>query len=117
MGRLSTTECTYLPTYLLGEVPHEDDLTTWQNQANHTIMPQNFLYTQKCIPQIFKCSMHVSNGKVIYKGDIDQRWMPKNIPTLALKPLPDIHMPCFISQLMSLRPNFVRPRVPSQTAT
>ena len=24
----------------LGELPHEDDLTTWQNQANHTIMPK-----------------------------------------------------------------------------
>ena len=24
----------------LGELPHEDDLTTWQNQANHTILPK-----------------------------------------------------------------------------
>ena len=71
----------------LGEVPHEDDLTTWQNQANHTIMPKNQLYTQKCIRQVFKCSMHVSNRNVIYKGDMDQRPMPSNIPTLALKPL------------------------------
>ena len=71
----------------LGELPHEDDLTTWQNQANHTIMPKMQLYTQKCIRQIFKCSMHVSNRKVIYKGDIDQRSMPKNIPSLAPKPL------------------------------
>ena len=71
----------------LGELPHEDDLTTWQNQANHTIMPKSQLYTQKCIRQISKCSMHVSNRKVIYKGDIDQRSMPKNIPSLAPKPL------------------------------
>ena len=71
----------------LGELPHEDDLTTWQNQANHTIMPKNQLYTQKCIRQIFKCSMHVSNRKVLYKGDMDQRTMPKNIPSLAPKPL------------------------------
>ena len=35
----------------------------------------------------FKCSMHVSNRKVVYKGDIDQRFMPKNIPSLAPKPL------------------------------
>ena len=71
----------------LGELPHEDDLTTWQNQANHTIMPKNQLYTQKCIRQISKCSMHVSNRIVMYKGDIDQRSMPKNIPLLAPKPL------------------------------
>ena len=71
----------------LGELPHEDDLTTWQNQANHTIMPKNQLYVQKCIRQIFKCSMHVSNRNVKYKGDIDQRFMPKNIPSLAPKPL------------------------------
>ena len=71
----------------LGELPHEDDLTPWQNQAKHTIVPNIQLYTQKCIRQISKCSMHVSNRKVIYKGDIDQRSMPKNIPSLALKPL------------------------------
>ena len=28
---------------------------------------------------------------------------------------PDIHMPCFTSQLTNLRPNFVRPRVPRQS--
>ena len=50
-------------------------------------MPKIQLYTQKCIRQMFKCSMHVSNRKVIYKGDIDQRSMPKNIPTLAPEPL------------------------------
>ena len=37
--------------------------------------------------QVFKCPMHVSNQRVIYKGDIDQRSMPKNIPTSAPKPL------------------------------
>ena len=71
----------------LGELPHEDDLTTWQNQAKHTIMPKIQLYTQICIRQILKCSMHVSNRKVVYKGDIDQGSMPKNIPSLAPKPL------------------------------
>ena len=69
----------------LGEVPHEDDLTTWQNQANHTIMPKSQLYTQKCIRQILKCSMHVSNQRVVYKGDIDQSSIPKNIPSLVPK--------------------------------
>ena len=77
-------------------------------------MPKIQLYTQKCIRQIFKCSMHVSNRKVVYKGHIDQRSMPKNIPSLAPKPHPVMYMTCFTSQLMSLRPNFVRPRVPSQ---
>ena len=42
---------------------------------------------KKCIRQVFRCSMQVSNRKVIYKGNIDQRSMPKNIPTLAPKPL------------------------------
>ena len=77
-------------------------------------MPKIQLYTQKCIRQMFKCSMHVSNRNVMYKGDIDQRSMPKNIPTLAPKPL-RIYMPCFTSQLTNLRPNFVRPRVPRQS--
>ena len=45
------------------------------------------LYTQKCIRQIFKCSMHVSNQIVVYKGEIDQRSMLKKIPSLAPKPL------------------------------
>ena len=75
-------------------------------------MPKNQLYTQKCIRQIFKCSMHVSNRRVIYKGDIDQRSMPKNMPSLAPKAPPVMYMTCFTSQLMNLRPNFVRPRVP-----
>ena len=56
---------------------------TSQNQANYTIMPKNQLYTQKCIWQIFKCALHVSNRKVVYRGDIYQRSMPKNIPSLA----------------------------------
>ena len=51
------------------------------------IMPKIQLYTQKYTRQVFKCSMHVSNRKAIYKGDIDQKSMPKNIPTLAPKPL------------------------------
>ena len=79
------------------------------------MVPKIQLYTQNCIRQEFKCSMHVSNRNVIYKGDIDQRSMPKNIPTLAPKPPLDIHMPCFTSQLTNLRPNFVRPRVPRQS--
>ena len=33
------------------------------------------------------CSMQVSNRKVVYKGIIDQKSMPKNIPSLAPKPL------------------------------
>ena len=59
--------------------------------------------------------MHVSNRRVIYKGYIDQMSMPKNIPSLAPKPLPVMYMTCFTSQLMNLRPNFVRPHVPSQS--
>ena len=78
-------------------------------------MPKIQLYTQNRIRQVFKCSVHVSNRRVIYKGDIDQRSMPKNIPTLAPKPLQDIHLSCFTSQLTDLRPNFVRPRVPRQS--
>ena len=54
-------------------------------------MPKIQLYTQKCIRQIFKCFMHVSKRKVVYKGDIDQRSMPKNIPLLAPKPLSYVH--------------------------
>ena len=88
-GPCPTLTYTWLDLELigLGELPHDDDLTTWQNQANHTIMPKSQLYTQKCIRQISKCSMHVSNRRVIYKDDIDQRSMPKNIPSLAPKPL------------------------------
>ena len=51
------------------------------------LCPKNQLYTQKCIRQIFKCSMHVSNREVVYKNGIDQSSMPKNIPSLAPKPL------------------------------
>ena len=50
-------------------------------------MPKIQLYTQKCIRQMFKCSMHVSNRNVIYKGYIDQTSMPKNITTLTPKAL------------------------------
>ena len=99
----------------LGELPHEDDLTTWQNQANHTIMPKIQLYTQKCIRQIFKCSMHVSNREVVYKADIDQKFLAQEYPIIGPKTPPVMYMTCFTSQLMSLRPNFVRPCVPSQS--
>ena len=56
-------------------------------RQNHTIVPKYQLYTQKCIRQMFKCSMHVSNQNVVYKGDVDQTSMPKRIPSLAPKPL------------------------------
>ena len=78
-------------------------------------MPKNQLYTQKCIWQMFICSMHVSNRKVIYKGDIEQRSMPIKYPIIGSETPPVMYMACFTSQLMSLRPNFVRPRVPSQS--
>ena len=52
-----------------------------------TIVPKVQLYTQKCIQQVFKCSMHVSDRNSKYKGDIDQTSTPKNIQTLAPKPL------------------------------
>ena len=51
------------------------------------LCPKIELYTQKCIRQMFKCSMHVSNRNVLYKGEIYQGSMPKNIPSLAPKPL------------------------------
>ena len=76
-------------------------------------MPKNQLYTQKCIRQMFICSMHVSNRRVIYKGDIDQRSMPN--PIIGSETPPIMYMTCFTSQLMNLRSNFVRPRVPSQS--
>ena len=58
--------------------------------------------------------MHVSNRKVVYKGDIDQRSIPK-YPIIGSETPPVMYMTCFTSQLMSLRPNFMRPRVPSQS--
>ena len=75
-------------------------------------MPKIQLYTQNCIGQVFKCFVHLSNRKVIYKGDIDQRLMPKKYPNIGSQTAPNIYMPCFTSQHTNLRPNFVRPRVP-----
>ena len=77
-------------------------------------MPKNQLYTQNCIRQIFKCSMHVSNRKVVYKGDIDQSHAQES-PIIGSETPPVMYMTCFTSQLMGLRPNIVRPRVPSQS--
>ena len=78
-------------------------------------MLKNQLYTQKCIRQMFICSMHVSNRKVIYKGDIDQRFYAQEYPIIGSETPPVMYMTCFTSQLMNLRPNFVGPRVPSQS--
>ena len=78
-------------------------------------MPKIQIYAQKWLWQLSKCSMHVSNRTVIYKGDIDQTSMPKKIPTLAPKTRLVMYMTCFTSQLMNLRPIFVRPRVPTQS--
>ena len=99
----------------LGELPHEDDLTTWQNQANHTIMAKGQFYSQRCIRQISKCSMHVSNRKVVYKGDIDENVHAQEYPIIGSETPSVMYMTCFTSQLMNLRPNFVRPCVPSQS--
>ena len=53
------------------------------------------------------------------KGNIQGLYRPKvhaqEYPNIGSETPPDIHMPCFTSQLLSLRPNFVRPRVPSQS--
>ena len=78
-------------------------------------MPNIQLYTQKCIRQVFKCSMHVSNHKVIYKSDIDQIVNAQEYPNIGSQTPPDICMPCFTSQLMNLRPNFVRLCVPCKS--
>ena len=78
-------------------------------------MPKNQLYTQKCIRQMFICSMHVSNRKLIYKGDIDQKIYAQEYPVIGSKTPPVMYMTCFTSQLMNLRPNFVRHCVPSQS--
>ena len=78
-------------------------------------MPKNQLYTQKCIRQIFKCSMHVSNRKVAYKGDIDQTYLAQEYPIIVSETPPVMYMTCFTSQLMNLRNNIVKPRVPSQS--
>ena len=59
--------------------------------------------------------MHVSNRKVVYKGDIDQRFHAQEYSIIGCETLPVMYMTCFTSQLMDLRPNFVRPRVPSQS--
>ena len=78
-------------------------------------MPKNQLYTQKCIRQIFKCSMHVSNRKAVYKGDIDQKFRAQEYHIIGSETPPVMYMTCFTSQIMNLRPNFVRPHVPSQS--
>ena len=70
------------------------------------LCPKSIIYSK-----MHTANMHVSNRKVVYKGDIDQRSMPKNIPSLA----PVMYMICFTSQLMTLRPNFVRPHVPRES--
>ena len=63
---------------------------------------------------MFICSMHASNRKVIYKGDIDQS-LAQEYPIIGTETPPVMYMTCFTSQLMNLRPNIVRPRVPSQS--
>ena len=65
-------------------------------------------------PKISKCYMHVSNRKVIYKGDIDQRSMLKNIHHWLRNPSGSVH-DMLHKSAHDLRPNFVRPRVPSQS--
>ena len=80
-------------------------------------MPKIQLYTEKCIRQIFKCSMHVSNQKVIYKGDIDRKALAQEYRNIGSQTPPDIHMPCFTSQLTNLRPNFVRPLCHAKVTT
>ena len=59
--------------------------------------------------------MHVSNRRVIYKGDIDQKFPPQEYSIIGSETPPVMYMTCFTSQLMNLRPNFVRPRVPRQS--
>ena len=78
-------------------------------------MPKSQLYTQGFLRQIFKCSMHVSNRKVVYKGDIDQKFLPQEFSIVGSETPPVMYMTCFTSQLMNLRPNFLRPRVPRQS--
>ena len=72
-------------------------------------MPNIQLYTQKCIRQIPKCSMHVSNWRVIYKVHAQE------YPIIGSETPPVMYMTCLTSQLMNLRPNFVGPPVPCQS--
>ena len=64
---------------------------------------------------MFICSMHVSHRKVVYKGDIDQKFHAKEYPIIGSEIPPVMYMTCFTRQLVNMRPNFVRPRVPRQS--
>ena len=52
-----------------------------------------------------------SNIQGLYRPKIDAQ----EYPIIGSETPPVMYMTCFTSQLMSLRPNFVRPRVPSQS--
>ena len=68
--------------------------------------------------------MHTANVYKIHAGvkpesNIQGLYRPKihaqEYPIIGSETSPVMYMTCFTSQLMSLRPNFVRPRVPSQS--
>ena len=78
-------------------------------------------YAQK---SIIYSKMHTANIQMLHacvkpESSIQGRYRPKvhaqENSIVGFETPPVIYLTCFISQLMSLRPNFVRPRVPSQS--
>ena len=80
--------------------------------------------TPLCPKSIIYSKMHTANVHMLHacvkpESNIQGLYRPKvhaqEYPIIGSETPPVMYMTCFTSQLTSLRPNFVRPRVPSQS--
>ena len=80
--------------------------------------------TPLCPKSIIYSKMHMANVQMLHacvkpESSIQVFFRPKvhaqEYPIIGSETLPVMYMTCFTCQLMILRPNFVRPRVPSQS--
>ena len=89
--------------------------------SQHGIIEQ---ITPLCPKSIIYSKMHTANVHMLHacvkpESNIQGLYRPKihaeEYPIIGSETPPVIYMTCFTSQLMSLRPNFVRLPVPSQS--
>ena len=89
--------------------------------SQHGKISKSHHYAQKSIiySKMHTANIHMLHACVKPESNIRGSYRPKvhaqEYPIIGSETPPVRHMTCFTSQLMNLRPNFVRPRVPRQS--
>ena len=100
LGHMDRVAATMPSQAHAGAAQEEPDIGQWEGQD---------------VPLVRPSSCNVKGGIPSSRRYLPTYLHAQEYPNIGFQTPPDIHMPCFTSQLTNLRPNFVTPCVPSQS--